>query len=365
MIAAAAKPRETTRVMVVDDSVVARSMTARWLQEQPDFQVVAVCRTGREAVDNVGWARPDVVVLDVEMPDMDGVEALPLLLRAREDLAVVMASSYTTRGADLSMRCLALGAMDIIAKPAGDAGQPDDYRRELVDKVRALGDVAWRRVAAAARVSQGAATLASAVGAAGAAHHPVRAIAIGASTGGPQAIAQVLRSLSSVIDRTPVLIAQHMPPNFTAAFASHIAAACGVQAREAVDGEHLYGGTVYVAPGGRHFTVEAGETTPVVRLSDGPPINFCKPSLDPLFRSAAEVYGSGLIAVVLTGMGSDGATAAPVVAGAGGRIFAQDEATSVVWGMPGAAVATGACAGVLPLCEIGPRIARLIAGARA
>nr|WP_281375367.1 chemotaxis response regulator protein-glutamate methylesterase [Hansschlegelia beijingensis] len=359
---------ERVRVMIVDDSVVARNLTSRWLQDEPGLDVVTTCRSGREAVESIAWARPDVVVLDVEMPEMDGVEALPLLLRAKPGLAVVMASSYTTRGADLSLRCLALGAMDVLAKPSRDQAQSEEYRRELLSKVRALGEVAWRRSAAASRVANEAAALARyaarSVRAGAAAWNPVRALAIGSSTGGPQALSAVLKAVGPVAGRVPVLVTQHMPVGFTAALANHLAAASGVPAREAEDGEPLKGGAIYVAPGGKHFSVARSGAQAVARVEDGPPVNFCKPSVDPLFRSAAEVYGPGLLAVVLTGMGSDGASAAPVVAAAGGRVFAQDEASSVVWGMPGAAVATGACSAVLPLSEMGPRIARAIVGER-
>ena len=357
------------RVMVVDDSAVARAMTATWLREQPDFEVVAECRTGRAALDAIERAAPDVVVLDIEMPDMDGIEALPLLLRARPGLAVLMASSFTTRGADLSLRCLALGAMDVVAKPTTRAN-PDDYRREIIAKARALGGVSGRR--GGARHASAQPTLAPAftamrrASAQAADTGPVSAIAIGASTGGPQALGRVMRALKPAIAGVPVFVVQHMPAGFTQALASHLSSGCGIVAREAVDGEEARGGVVYVAPGGKHMSVVQKGAARAINVYDGPAVNYCKPSVDPLFRSAAEAYRAGLVAVVLTGMGSDGAAAAQQVARNGGRVVAQDEATSVVWGMPGATVATGCCEAVLPVDDIGPHLVRLMkAGASA
>ncbi|MFD1333114.1 chemotaxis protein CheB, partial [Methylopila musalis] len=194
---------------------------------------------------------------------------------------------------------------------------------------------------------------------------PVRALAIGASTGGPQALASLLSALSPALGAIPVLVTQHMPATFTAALAEHLGVASRRPCREAVDGEPLAPGAIYVAPGGRHLVIARRGAQPCARLDDGPPENYCKPSVDPMFRSAAGVYGGGLLAVVLTGMGSDGACGARAVAAAGGSVIAQDEATSVVWGMPGAAVATGVCSAVLPLAAIAPKITRLVAGERA
>ncbi|WP_020180709.1 CheB methylesterase domain-containing protein [Methylopila sp. M107] len=190
------------------------------------------------------------------------------------------------------------------------------------------------------------------------------ALVIGASTGGPQALHEVLKAAKPALGAVPTLICQHMPAGFTTVLADHLSTGLGLRAREAKDGEPIVAGDVYLAPGGRHFTVQRVGGRIVARLADGPPVNFCRPSVDPLFRSAVEVYGAGVVAVVLTGMGSDGAAAVTEVASAGGRVIAQDEATSAVWGMPGAAVATGACSAVLPLSGIGIRIAAWARGER-
>jgi two-component system chemotaxis response regulator CheB len=370
VIAAASGPSDVIRVMIVDDSVFVRGLAARWIAEEDGVEVVASCRSGLQAISSFAAARPDVVILDVEMPDMDGVEALPLLLAAKPGLAVVMNSSFTTHGADLSLRCLALGAADVLAKPSRASGSPDEYRRDLMAKVRALGTAARRRagqglVAAPKDVARAphhkpspTPAAAPAVRVARSAGAQIRAIAIGSSTGGPQALAEVLKALKPATAYAPIVIVQHMPAGFTATLAKHLTETSGFPVREASDGDPILSGTAYVAPGGRHFSLDLDGSRAVARVEDGEPINFCKPSVDPLFRSAERIFKSGLAAVVLTGMGSDGASAVPSIAASGGRVIAQDEASSVVWGMPGAAVATGACAEVLPLKEIGPWLVR-------
>lgn len=391
--ASGAATAEAVRVMIVDDSVVVRGLVARWIGEEPGFEVVGTCRTGKAAVDEIARLRPHVVTLDIEMPDMDGLTALPLLLKAQPGVSIVMASTLTQRNADVTLKCLARGATDFVTKPTQDVAQAE-YRRDLVAKVRALGEAAIRRQKAAFGPTRAALrpAFAAAPGPTAAASRrvafapaqppavapshgapalkplsitPVRALAIGSSTGGPQALAAVLRAAGPSLARIPVVITQHMPPTFTAALAEHLGAASGRPAREASDGEPIVPGTIYVAPGGKHFAVRVRAGGAHAVILDGPPENFCKPSVDPMFKGAAEAYGAGLLAVILTGMGSDGAGGVRAVAAAGGSILAQDEATSVVWGMPGAAAATGCCSAILSLPAIGPKIVRLIAGERA
>ncbi|GBD48283.1 protein-glutamate methylesterase/protein-glutamine glutaminase [Methylopila sp. Yamaguchi] len=386
MTAAAVAPAEKVRVMIVDDSAVVRGLVTRWLGEQPGFEVVASCRTGRSALAELATAAPHVVVLDIEMPDMDGLTALPLMLKAKPDLAIVMASTLTRRNADVSLRCLALGAADFLAKPGAAIAQ-DDYRRDLVAKIKVLGEIARRRSTPRAADPRAAAlhTIAQAAsgrflrpgptppGAAAPgialkpfSSAPVRALAIGSSTGGPTALAAVLKAIGvEALSRVPVLITQHMPATFTAALAEHLGAVSGRPAREAAHGEPIERGVIYVAPGGKHFSVVPSGAALHASIDNGPPENFCKPSVEPMFRSASKAYGSSLLAVVLTGMGADGAAGVRTISAAGGSVMAQDEATSVVWGMPGAAAATGCCSAVLPLPQIGPKIVRLLSGDRA
>jgi two-component system, chemotaxis family, protein-glutamate methylesterase/glutaminase len=193
---------------------------------------------------------------------------------------------------------------------------------------------------------------------------PPRVLLIGASTGGPQALTKIVSRLETVIDSAPVLVTQHMPPTFTTILAEHLTRAGAKPVREAIDGEPVLAGTIYLAPGGRHMRVARRDGSAVIVLDDGSPVHFCKPAVDPLFVSAAEVWGSWNMAVILTGMGTDGTDGAAAIAAAGGSVIAQDEATSVVWGMPGSAAHAGVCSAVLPLDQIAPKIARMFLGAK-
>jgi two-component system chemotaxis response regulator CheB len=369
------------RVMLVDDSAVIRGLVSRWIESEPDMTVVASLRTGREAVEHVERVDPDVAVLDIEMPDLDGISALPLILAKKRDLVIIMASTLTRRNAEISFKAMSLGAADYIPKPesAREATAAETFRRDLVQKIRHLS--ARRRGIKIAPHSPPLAPAASAapVRAPAASPPPVaqaqlmrrpftaalpRALMIGSSTGGPQALMALVADIGAVIDRFPVMITQHMPPTFTTILAEHLARASKRPAHEAVDGEVVKAGQIYVAPGGKHMRVARHGTDVVVALDDGPQINFCKPAVDPLFQSAVGVWQSGVMAVVLTGMGSDGMRGGKDVVTAGGNVIAQDEATSVVWGMPGAAAHAGICAAVLPLGQIGPKLVRVFSGDR-
>jgi two-component system chemotaxis response regulator CheB len=355
------------RVMIVDDAVVVRGLVSRWLEEE-GFQVVASLRTGRDAINQIERANPDVVVLDVEMPELDGISALPLLLEKKRDLVVIMASTVTRRNAEISLRALALGAADYVPKPETNRGVTTslEFRRELIAKIRHLGG--RRRVGGRTPAVRHVGTLIDRHNA------PIklrpfapvlpRVLLIGSSTGGPQALNTIFSRIGPVVDAVPVLITQHMPPMFTTILAEHLARSAERPAREAVDGEPIQPGTIYVAPGGRHMRVAQHNGTAVIALDDGPLVNFCRPAVDPLFASAAQVYGCSALALILTGMGTDGAIGAGDIAAAGGSVIAQDEATSVVWGMPGTAAHAGTCSAVLPLDEIAPKVLRILAGDR-
>jgi two-component system chemotaxis response regulator CheB len=395
--------RDPIRVMVVDDAIVVRGQIARWIEAEPDLRVVAALRNGREAIEQVERTNPDIVILDVDMPEIDGITALPRLLEKKRDLVVLMASTLTRRHAEVSLRALALGAADYLAKPQGNrefASSPE-FRRELIDKVRALAAAYRQRVGAPRpvvpvapgsvgpaainpRADAGTPRVASPSIAQGAAadfaltpREPAkialrpfpptvpRVLLIGSSTGGPQALEAVVSSIQPVIDHAPVLITQHMPPTFTAILAEHLTRASGRPAHEAIDGEPVRSGCIYVAPGGRHMRVARRAGEPVVTLDDGALVHFCKPAVDPLFTSAAAVWGNAILAVILTGMGTDGTRGAAQIVAAGGGVIAQDEASSVVWGMPGSAAHAGVCSAVLPLDQIGPRLLRLFGGGRA
>ncbi|MBS9479285.1 protein-glutamate methylesterase/protein-glutamine glutaminase [Ancylobacter radicis] len=391
---AASSQAPPIKVMIVDDSVFMRGVLSNWFGETGEFHVVASHANGRRAADDVQRAQPDVIILDLEMPDMDGLTALPLLLERKPGTAVLVASSLTRRGAEVSLRALTLGAADYIPKPDATRGvtAAEEFRAELMAKARGLGQRSRRRhlprppvglapasaPAAPAPVSAPAsAPSAPAVAAAPSASAsklpqklrsysmmPVGVLAIGSSTGGPQALTKVFTDIGPSIGHLPVLIVQHMPPTFTAILAEHVARASGRPCAEAKDGEDIVAGRIYVAPGGIHMDVVREGGTPKIRLFDGPAVNFCKPAVDPMFQAVASVYGAATLALVLTGMGSDGAKGALRIAEAGGSVIAQDEESSVVWGMPGATAAIGACAGILPIGDLGRKVTRLIVGGR-
>lgn len=374
---------EPLRVMVVDDSAVIRGLISRWLEAEPDLTVAASVRTGLDAVHQIVRVSPDVVVLDIEMPDMDGISALPLLLEKKRDLIIIMASTLTRRNAEISFKALALGASDYIPKPEStrEITAADVFKRDLIEKIRHLG-ARLRRPAVVpspslAPVAQPARAVLprTSAGTMPPVAHPKlmirpfssvapRVLVIGSSTGGPQALMTLVAHIGPVIDRFPVLITQHMPPTFTTILAEHLARTSGRPAHEAIDGEIIKPGRIYLAPGGMHMRVARSGASAVIALDDGPQINFCKPAVDPLFSSAVDIWQSGTMAVVLTGMGADGAGGGKAIVAAGGSVIAQDEATSVVWGMPGAVANAGICAAVLPLDQIAPKLVRLFSGVR-
>lgn len=368
----ATHPAKPIRVMIVDDSAVVRGLVSRWIEEEPGLEVVSRHANGKLAVDDAARSAPDIVLLDIEMPVMDGLEALPLLLEARPELRVLMVSTLTRRNAEISFKALALGALDYVPKPDSNREITTslDFRREVIRKIKSLGRVRTRR----AVLGEGAPVAVDHAAAVEAGKRPAfkqrpfslvppRIIAIGSSTGGPEALAVVLGAASPSLSRVPVLVAQHMPPVFTGILAERLARATGRETKEGVHGETLKPGTIYVAPGNHHMTV-VHAAQPAVRIGSEPPVHFCRPAADPLFASVAAAFGPAALGIVLTGMGHDGAAGARAIADGGGSVIAQDEASSVVWGMPGAAASVGACAAVLPPAEIAETVSKLIKGER-
>ncbi|ACS39286.1 chemotaxis response regulator protein-glutamate methylesterase [Methylorubrum extorquens] len=373
-VAHAPAARSPIKVLVADDSAVVRGLVSRWLGEA-GHEVVATAPNGRAAVDALARCNPDVVLLDIEMPELDGIQALPLMLAKQPGIQVVMMSTLTQRNADVSLRCLALGAVDYIPKPESNRGvtTSDGFRNDLIERIRVFG-------AARARRRPGLTAVESASSAAPAAPAvsrlsgtvtlrpkprtvvPPRALLIGSSTGGPRAVGEVLEKIgAATLRRLPVLIVQHMPPVFTAVFAEHLGARIGLPAAEGKADERLQPGRIYVAPGGRHMRLAGSAAETIIRLDDGPPVNFCRPAVDVMFLDAAALYGGATLSVILTGMGSDGTAGSRALVEAGGILLAQDEATSTVWGMPGSVAKAGLCHAVLPLPEIGPALRNAIA----
>ncbi len=378
--AGAARPPQSNgaepfRVMVVDDSAVVRGIVTKMLEEDKVIQVVSSVGNGQMALNALDRYDVEVVVLDIEMPVMDGLTALPQLLKKDPDLQVIMASTLTHKNADVTLRAMESGAADYVPKPTSskDLGA-GVFKAELIEKVKAWGAARRRKprkaappggfperakVPAAQAARPYVPLYAGQVTLRPASNDPVDIIAIGSSTGGPQALFAVLGALKGAPIRQPILITQHMPATFTTILAEHITRLSGWNAAEGKDGEVIQGGRVYIAPGDFHMVVESKGTDKVIRLNKNPPENFCRPAVDPMFRSIAQAYGKRVLAVILTGMGQDGLKGGQILVQGGASMIAQDEATSVVWGMPGAVATAGICQAVLPLPEVAPHILKV------
>ncbi len=370
------------RVLVVDDSAVLRRMLSKALQSDPEIMVVEAVGDGQQAVDAVSRLDVDVVVLDVEMPTMDGLTALPKILQAAPGIQVLMASKLTLKGAEISVNALSAGAADYLAKPSatGEGLSLTEFNRELVSKVKALGGAARSLRRRSATRPSGTATRApvdnkpvpaTAVKSAGLfgdsavqlrSAPPVfrpKILAIGSSTGGPQALMKLLTDLCDYHLTLPIVITQHMPPMFTKILAQQISSKCGYSAAEAEDGQQLVPGNCYIAPGGKHLHISAKDGQFVANLSDGPPVHFCKPAVDPMLTSLVSSVGAKhVLTVILTGMGYDGRDGGRAIVEQGGVLLAQDEESSVVWGMPGAVATAGLCHGVVPIDKMGEQVAK-------
>jgi two-component system, chemotaxis family, protein-glutamate methylesterase/glutaminase len=357
----------TIKVLVVDDSALVRKLLTAMLSRAHDIEVVGAASDPYAARERIKKLNPDVITLDVEMPRMDGLTFLENLMRLRP-MPVVMVSSLTQRGADITLRALELGAIDFVAKPRIDiAGTLADYEEELIAKVRVA---AGARVQARTAIPQRAiderhstSAVVPVLNLRSMLRTTYRIIAIGASTGGTEAIRELLGEMPA--DAPAIVISQHIPAAFSKAFAERMNRSSAMAVCEAQDGQQILPGHAYVAPGDRHLLVERDGARHVCRLSDGPHVNRHRPSVDVMFRSVAQNVGPSAIGVLLTGMGDDGARGLKEMMEAGAGTIAQDEATSVVWGMPGSAVKLGAALHVLPLHQIGAQVLQLIAAAAA
>lgn len=358
-------PKPRVRVLIVDDSALVRRILTEVLTADPALEVVGTASDAYMARERIKQLNPDVLTLDVEMPKMDGVTFLRNLMRLRP-MPVVMVSSLTEHGAEVTLDALAVGAVDYLPKPKIDiAATLSDYADELRAKIRSAATARVRPYAGAA-AGNGAAGVAPRLGVdAVLAKAPARRqlrttdriIAIGASTGGTEAIKEVLMQLPA--DTPGVVITQHIPKAFSTPFARRMDACCQMTVCEAQDGQVILPGHVYIAPGDQHLLVVRDGARYVCRLDDGPPVNRHKPSVDVLFRSVAQQAGRNAVGVILTGMGKDGAVGLKEMREAGSPTIAQDEPSSVVWGMPGEAVAIGAAAETLPLGQVAARLSAL------
>ena len=366
------------RVMLVDDSSVIRGMLSRWLSADSAIEIVASAANGQMAINSLDRADPEIVVLDIEMPVMDGLTALPQILKAKPNVQVLMSSTLTLKNAQVSLQAMSLGAADYVPKPTTNREviTSQTFQTEIIVKIKSL--------AAAKRKSLGYAPYEKTARNSPAAEQNItpqkpalsktpktvsssnilpKVIGVGSSTGGPQALLKFINGIKNNLT-LPVVITQHMPPSFTKILAGHLSKATELECFEAEDGMLLENGKVYIAPGDHHMVISSEDGKRYLRLNQDPPENFCRPAVDPMFRSLTKEYGPAVLGVILTGMGQDGLAGSKGIVDAGGTIIAQDEASSVVWGMPGAVSEAGICNAVLPLDELGAKVQRLVKGAR-
>ncbi|HEY1401057.1 MAG TPA: chemotaxis response regulator protein-glutamate methylesterase [Terriglobales bacterium] len=342
------------RVLIVDDSVVVRQVLSEFLRSDPEIEIVGTASSGSLALSLIPQLKPDLVTLDLEMPGMDGLETLAGIRKLSPRLPVIMFSTFTERGAAITLEALSRGATDYVTKPSqtGSAdGARQRVRDELIPKIKSL--CAPRvpfRLPVATIAPKGARV-------------PIDIVAIGTSTGGPNALADLIPQFPADFP-VPIVIVQHMPPMFTRQLAERLNALTPLLVQEAQEGKKLTAGQVWIAPGDYHMTVARRASGVVLTMNQRPSEQACRPSVDVLFRSVAETFGAHALAVVLTGMGADGTRGAQAIREAGGEVIVQDEATSVIWGMPGSVVAAGQADRICPLRFIAAEVVRRVSASR-
>lgn len=399
-------------VMVVDDSLVFRGLASRWLSEVPTVSEVIKHSNAQDALKDLETLRPNVIILDVHMPGSDGFAILPIILSRLPGVPVLLVTASTYESDELTAKAQASGAWKFLVKPSstGGANTARVFRDNMIEAVLAASSGARspeapasrpkipqrgapgdarraaqsapaarvapqpvRRAPAAAgqrpAMAQPAAASATPIAEGGLQTRPFstvvpRILAVGSSTGGPRALMDFIGDITKSCSNVPIVIVQRMPDAFTGLLADHLARKSGRECRRPDEGEVARPGVIYVAPGGRHLLLAEKDRYPVFHFDDGPAVNFCKPAVDPMFESVAALYKTATLSVILTGMGQDGLVGARAVTTAGGSVIAQDEASSVVWGMPGVVARAGLASAILPLGEIGPRVSRLLGGER-
>lgn len=367
------------RVLICDDSIVIRRLITDVLKTDDEIEVVGTAVNGKNALDKLPMLKPDVMTLDVEMPVMDGLQTLVEVRKRDKKLPIIMFSTLTERGAGATLDALERGASDYVTKPANVGSVSESMeavRSQLIPKIKSLTGRApmppkRARPAFGGEPPKGAAPAPGAAGAAAGAGAPITTagrtgkvdvVCIGVSTGGPDALTTVISHLPGNLP-VPVVVTQHMPPVFTQLFAQRLDTKSAVKVVEARNGEPVTPGKVLIAPGDYHMRLKRSGDAVTAVLDQGPQENYCRPAVDPMFRSVAEVYGGNVLSVIMTGMGQDGHRGAEPILRAGGALLVQDEATSVVWGMPGAAVAAGLPCDIIPLPQLAEAItARTMSG---
>lgn len=348
-----------TRILVVDDSVVIRKVLCDILSSDPEMEVVGTASDGRIGLAKIAQLHPDLITLDVEMPVMNGLETLAELRKLYPQLPVVMFSTLTERGAAATLDALSLGASDYATKPS-NTGSPAlaiaAVRAELIPKIKALCSKPARKLTSLAPPRPLMPVLRPT-------HRRIEIVAIGTSTGGPNALAEVLPVIPKNFP-VPIVLVQHMPPLFTRLLADRLGAHSAIVVEEGSAETILCPGHAWIAPGNFHMTVKRAGIGSRLDLNQNPPENSCRPAVDVLFRSVAEVYGASVLSVVMTGMGSDGVKGAQRIRERGGEVIIQDEASSVVWGMPGLVHSSGQADAVYPLNQLGEEITRRVLQSR-
>ncbi len=352
-------PAQPIRVLIVDDSVVMRQVISDALKSDPGIEVVGAASNGRIALEKIAECKPDALTLDLEMPEMNGLALLEELRKRPRRLQVIVFSTLTEHGAKATLDALGRGASDYVCKPSGQKSMQatlEKIRAELIPKLYGLmrprGTLGLAAAAAPAKPGTRSTPM-----------DRVDAIVIGVSTGGPSALADVIPHLPREI-RVPILVVQHMPPVFTQVLAKRLASTSLLEVREAQNQDKLEPGVVYIAPGDYHMRVAGSARQAWISLDQTPPECGCRPAVDPLFQSAASIYGKNLLAIVLTGVGHDGTKGAQHVRRTGGTVWAQDEATSVAWGMPSSVIDAGLVQRVLPLSQMSRGIVEASSGGK-
>ncbi len=356
-------------VMLVDDSAVIRGALGRLIDTEPHLAVVGSIPNGELAIAAAEKKQPDIVILDIEMPVMDGITALPQILKASPKSKVIMFSSLTEKGASITLKAFSLGAVECLVKPTSSqaVGVGSDFQKNLVQLINSLGGISEANIASAASAAAAQPQKKSLLSAPFTLRNDPHAfkgkpklVAIGSSTGGPNALFNVIKNFKGF--DIPIVITQHMPATFTKILAQHINQQTGIPACEGEDGQFVENGKIYVAPGDYHMRFKNVDGKLQIVLGQDPPVNFCRPAVDPMFMSLIDIYGARVLGVILTGMGNDGLGGGKKLIEVGGRLIAQDEATSTVWGMPGAVAKAGLCTAVLPLDDIGPWVRKAVIG---
>ncbi|MGL5063952.1 MAG: protein-glutamate methylesterase/protein-glutamine glutaminase [Microcoleus sp.] len=355
------------KILVVDDSVVVRRLLTNVLEGDPDLEVVGVAANGKIALAKISQVHPDAIVLDVEMPEMNGLETLAAIRQQDKNIPVIMFSALTELGATATLEALSLGATDYVTKPSNMKSKEvalQHVREQLIPKIKVFGRGIFQKEAEAIKLEKSEKLVARAAELKShfvpnkiAVNTPpkVQVVAVGVSTGGPNALEAILREFPADF-RVPIAIVQHMPPVFTKRLAERLTQKCQIRVEEGFTGGILEPGVAWIAPGNYHMVLEKNGFSVQIRTNQEAPENSCRPAVDVLFRSAAKIYGAGVLGVVLTGMGQDGLRGCESIREAGGRIVVQDEASSIVWGMPGIVANSGLADRVVSLSEMAREI---------